>query len=91
MPLQRRVPKRGFKNAFRTSYEVVNVRDLEKLEETAITPEVLRTHRLCRRGPVKVLAEGTLTRKLELRVHAISDSARAKIEGAGGSVELLER
>jgi large subunit ribosomal protein L15 len=92
MPLQRRVPKRGFKNAFRLTYDIVNVRDLEALEESSITPEVLCAHRLCSAGrPVKVLAQGTLTRKVELRVHAISESARTKVEGAGGSVELLER
>jgi large subunit ribosomal protein L15 len=91
MPLQRRVPKRGFKNPFKKIFEVVNVGSLEKLEETTITPEVLHAHRLADLGsPVKVLADGNLTRKIELRVHAISQAARAKVEGAGGSVELLE-
>jgi large subunit ribosomal protein L15 len=93
MPLQRRVPKRGFKNAFRETYDIVNLRDLEPLEESTITPDVLREHRLCGGSgrPVKVLAQGSLTRKLDLRVHAISQSARTKVEEAGGSVELLER
>jgi large subunit ribosomal protein L15 len=91
MPLQRRVPKRGFKNHFRVTYEVVNVRDLEGIEETTITPEVLHAHRLADLGKrVKVLGDGNLKRKIELRVHAISEAARSKVEAAGGSIELLE-
>ena len=91
MPLQRRVPKRGFTNTFRTVYSVVNVSALEKLEDTTITPEVLHGHRLAKVSqPVKVLGDGSLTRKITLRVHAISAAARSKVEGAGGSVELLE-
>jgi large subunit ribosomal protein L15 len=91
MPLQRRVPKRGFTSPNKVIFEVVNVGQLEKLEETEVTPEVLAQHRLADSGkPVKVLADGDLTRKIALRVHAISASARAKVEGAGGSVELLE-
>ena len=91
MPLQRRVPKRGFKNPGHVTYQVVNLNALEKLKESSITPEVLHTHRLAdQNGLIKVLGDGNLTRKIELRVHAISESARAKVEGAGGSVELLE-
>jgi large subunit ribosomal protein L15 len=91
MPLQRRVPKRGFKNPFKVIYDVVNVGDLESLEETSITPEVLNDRRLATRNrPVKVLADGKITRKIQLSVHAISAAARGKIEAAGGTVELLE-
>ncbi|MGH7466922.1 MAG: 50S ribosomal protein L15 [Longimicrobiales bacterium] len=91
MPLQRRVPKRGFKNPFRTTYDVVNVGALQRLEESVVTPEVLHRHRLADMGrPIKVLADGALSRKIELKVHAISQAARAKIEAAGGSVELVE-
>jgi large subunit ribosomal protein L15 len=91
MPLQRRVPKRGFTSPNKVIFEVVNVGQLEKLEETEVTPEVLAQHRLADAGkPVKILADGDLTKKIALRVHAISASARAKVEGAGGSVELLE-
>src|SRR5687768_13502077 len=72
MPLQRRVPKRGFTNIFKVTYDVVNVGQLEKLEETEVTPEVLDAHRLAGlKRPVKVLADGNITRKIELRVHAI--------------------
>ena len=93
MPLQRRVPKRGFKNPFRTEYEIVNLDDIAALEETEITPEVLHQHRLIDLGkgrPVKILAEGDLGRKVTISAHRVSAAARTKIEAAGGSVELLE-
>ena len=93
MPLQRRVPKRGFKNPFRTVYEIVNVGQLNKLSETEITPEVLHANRLVDIGkgqPVKILGDGEITRKVMVRAHAITEGARAKIEAAGGSVEILE-
>lgn len=93
MPLQRRVPKRGFKNPFRTVYEIVNVGQLNKLSEDEITPEVLHSNRLVDIGkgqPVKILGDGEITRKVTVRAHAVSDGARAKIEAAGGSVEILE-
>ncbi len=93
MPLQRRIPKRGFKNPFREVFEVVNLRDLARVEEPEITPEVLAAHRLVDLGAgrrVKVLGTGEVARKLTVRAHAVSAGARAKIEAAGGSVELLE-
>jgi large subunit ribosomal protein L15 len=93
MPLQRRVPKRGFTNPFRTVYEIVNLTQLNQLTEDTITPEILHSNRLVDIGkgnPVKILGDGEIKRKINVRVHAISDSARAKIEAAGGTVELLE-
>jgi len=93
MPLQRRVPKRGFKHPFRTEYEIVNLGQLNKLSEDEITPEVLHSNRLIDIGkgrPVKVLGDGEITRKVTVRAHKVSESARAKIEAAGGSVEILE-
>jgi large subunit ribosomal protein L15 len=93
MPLQRRVPKRGFTNPFRTEYEIVNVGQLNKMSEDEITPEVLHANGMIDGGngnPVKVLADGEITRKITVRVHKVSDSARAKIEAAGGTIELLE-
>jgi large subunit ribosomal protein L15 len=91
MPIQRRVPKRGFKNPDRVVFEIVNIGDLDALEETEISPEVLADHRLADLGkPVKLLADGAISRKVTVRVHAASASAKAKIEAAGGSVELLE-
>jgi large subunit ribosomal protein L15 len=94
MPLQRRLPKTGFNNIFATIYAPVNVGDLEIFEAGSVVDEAaLRQARLVRghADGVKVLAEGELDRKLTLRVHAISASAREKIEKAGGTVELLPR
>lgn len=93
MPLQRRLPKRGFKNPFRTEYEIVNLRDLGRIAEDEITLEVLHANRLIDLGkgrPVKVLGTGEIGRKITIQAHAVSASARSKIEAAGGSVELLE-
>ena len=92
MPLQRRLPKRGFHNPFRTAYEVVNVGQLEVFEAGAeVAPETLRARRLLRRGVglLKVLGEGALTRGLTVRAHAVSAAARQKIEAAGGRVEII--
>jgi large subunit ribosomal protein L15 len=92
-PAAARLPKRGFKNPFRTEYEIVNLRDFERVEGDEVTPEVLHAQRLVDLGKgrqVKVLGQGDVQRKLTVRAHAVSASARAKIEAAGGSVELLE-
>jgi large subunit ribosomal protein L15 len=92
MPLQRRLPKRGFHNPFRTEYEVVNVGQLEAFAAGAeVTAEALRERRLLRRGsaPLKILGEGTLTRALTVRAQAVSGPARQKIEAAGGRVEIV--
>jgi large subunit ribosomal protein L15 len=93
MPLQRRVPKRGFKNPFRVEHQIVNVVALEALEEVELTLEVLASYRLVDPGdrrPVKLLGSGELTRKVTVQAHAASASARSKVEAAGGTVELIE-
>ena len=93
MPLQRRVPKRGFRNPRRKEYEIVNLRDLARIEEDTITPELLHERRLVDLGkglPVKILGDGEIGRRITVRAHAVSAGARAKIEAAGGTVELLE-
>ena len=93
MPLQRRMPKRGFRNWNRVEYSVVNLKSLERVEGDEITPEVLHESGLIDLGkgrPVKLLGDGEVSRKLTVRVHALSAGARVKIEKAGGSVELLE-
>ena len=93
MPLQRRMPKRGFKNWNRVEFEVVNLKALERIEGDEITPDVLHEHGLVDLGrgrPIKLLGDGEVTRKLTVQTHAISAGAREKIEKAGGSVELLE-
>ncbi len=93
MPLQRRLPKRGFKNRNRLEFEVVNLKELARVEGDEITPELLHESGLVDLGsgrPIKVLGDGELDRKLTVRAHAVRASAREKIEMAGGSVELLE-
>ena len=94
MPLQRRMPKRGFNNKdFAQQWEIVNIRDLARVAEDEITPEVLHGYRLIDLGtgnPVKILGEGSIERKVTIRAHRVSAGARAKIEAAGGTVELLE-
>ena len=93
MPLQRRVPKRGFNNIFRTEYAVVNVGALEeKFEANAVVDvESLKACGLVRKelDGVKVLANGEITKALTVKVNAVSESAKAKIEAAGGTVEVL--
>jgi len=91
MPLVRRVPKRGFTNIFRTEYTVVNLSRLEGFEGD-VTPETLAAKGLARTGrPVKILGDGEFSAKLKVSAHKFSKSARAKIEAAGGSCEVLER
>jgi large subunit ribosomal protein L15 len=93
MPLQRRVPKlKGFTNPTRVEYQVINVQRLSQAFEagTEVTPQALVERRLARASvPVKVLGQGDLDRALTVRVHAVSQTARQKIEGAGGTVEIL--
>ena len=92
MPLQRRLPKRGFTNIFRQEYQVVNVGQLEKFDSGAeVDAQSLAESRLVRRRgmPVKLLGTGTLSRPLTVRVHAASAAARQKVESAGGTVEIV--
>lgn len=93
MPLQRRIPKlKGFSNPNRVEYAVVNVDKLGQTFDagTEVTPDLLRDRGMVRRSlPVKVLGQGDLDRALTVRAHAVSASARAKIEQAGGTVEIL--
>lgn len=91
MPLQRRVPKRGFTPLERTVYQVVNLRDLDGLDETEITPDVLKAHGLIghRRRQVKILGLGKIGRGATVSAHAFSRAAREKIRAAGGTVVEL--
>jgi large subunit ribosomal protein L15 len=91
MPLQRRVPKRGFTNPFRVEFKAVNLRDLERFEAGAsIGPEELVKAGLAGKDDrIKLLAMGDITRALTVRVHRVSGSARTKVEAAGGAVELI--
>ena len=93
MPLQRRTPKlKGFTNPNRIEYAVVNVDKLGQAFEAGaeVTPETLRERRMVRKDqPVKILGQGDLGKAFTVRVHAASASARAKIEQAGGTVEII--
>jgi large subunit ribosomal protein L15 len=93
MPLQRRIPKRGFTPLNRVEYQVVNLDRLDRVDGKAVTVESLRACGLVRslKKPVKILANGDVERAFAVTVHAISDAAKAKIEGAGGSVTLITR
>ena len=91
MPLQRRLPKRGFTNIFRTEYTIVNLRDLNRVEDVdVIDPDLMVKLRLARKGmPVKVLAVGELERSVTVKAHKFSAAAAAKIEKAGGQAETV--
>ena len=91
MPLQRRIPKRGFTPRSRTEYQVVNVGDLAFVSGD-VTPESLKAAGLVRsaKKPVKILGSGEAPDGLTCSVHAISGAARSKIIDAGGSVTLLD-
>ena len=92
MPLQRRLPKYGFTNINKIYFQVVNIADLQELAtDKEITPEVLFELNIIRkkRGPVKLLGNGELDKKVDIKVNAVSKSAREKVEKAGGTVTLL--
>jgi len=93
MPIHMRLPKlRGFKNRFRTEYQVVNVAQLEKLFPQGGTigvDELVQAGAVRKGEPVKVLGNGDLSVKLEVTANAFSTSARDKITAAGGSVTQL--
>jgi len=92
MPLKRRVPKRGFKNIFRTEYRTVNVDRLNELPAgSEVTPESLQSLGLLRKGtsPVKVLGNGELKVALTVQAHKYTGSAAEKIKAAGGSAEVI--
>lgn len=93
MPLIRRVPKRGFHNKFAVRVVAVNLSDLERAFESGaeVNPETLRTKNLARArwDQLKILGNGELTKKLKVCAHRFSQTAKAKIEQAGGEVVIL--
>ncbi len=93
MPLVRRLPKRGFFNRDRVTYQIVNVAALSVFKAgSTVDAEGLLAHGLIRRngGGIKILAQGEVPKKLALKVQRVSKSALKKIEEAGGSVELIK-
>lgn len=95
MPIQRRIPKRGFKNPHRVEYKVLNLGQIEHLIQkygfTEITPENLYINGLISQTDViKILGNGEIKSGVTFRVNAISEKAKAAIEAAGGSVEIVK-
>jgi len=95
MPLQRRTPKFGFKNPFRIEYEQLNLGRIQELAEkfnlTDITVENLRENKQIGKSDlVKVLGNGELKTKVNVSVHAISETAKQKIESLGGTVTIVK-
>ncbi len=93
IPLYRRIPKlKGLKNTPKMSYVVVNVSDLQdKNFKGDIDPEILQKNGLTRKkGFVKILGNGEITNSVNVKAHAVSESAKKKIEDAGGTVEVIE-
>jgi large subunit ribosomal protein L15 len=91
-PLQRRLPKRGFKNPFRKEYAEVNVQDLNRFPaKTVVTPELLVESGLVKnmKDGIKILGMGELDRDLTVQAHKFTGGARDKIEAAGGKVEVI--
>ncbi|MDH3624278.1 MAG: 50S ribosomal protein L15 [Myxococcales bacterium] len=94
IPLYRRIPKRGFTNPFTKKVGTINVKDLARFDSGATVDEAaLRKAGLIKRKvyAIKVLGDGELDKALTVKVHAASASAAAKIEKAGGSVELVQK
>ena len=91
MPLQRRIPKRGFTNIFKKRFQVVNLDDLNSLKGDQVSVDDLAKARLIRKKhvPVKVLGDGKIERKVEVHAHAFSKSAVKKLEAAGGKAVLI--
>ena len=93
IPLYRRITKlKGLKNTPKMSYVVVNVSDLhDKNLKGDIDPEILQKNGLTRKkGFVKILGNGEITNSVNVKAHAVSESAKKKIEDAGGTVEVIE-
>lgn len=94
MPLARRLPKRGFTNIFRVEYAVINLKDLVSQEKTMnFNPTVFNEIGLTKgRNPqVKILGDGEIDRAIVVEAHKFSDTARQKIESAGGQVKVIGR
>lgn len=98
MPLQRRIPKRGFHSPFKTEYQLVNLDKLQKfIDDKKITGSEINASVLLEAGliskvnvPVKILGEGELKTKLNVTADAFSKSAKEKIESKGGSTKLIK-
>ncbi|HOB12274.1 MAG TPA: 50S ribosomal protein L15 [Syntrophomonadaceae bacterium] len=92
MPLQRRIPKRGFTNIFKKEYAIVNVQDLNRFEDgTEVTIELLQDAGIVKgiKDGVKILGNGELEKKLTVKAHRFSKQAEEKIAARGGKAEVI--
>jgi len=91
MPLQRRLPKRGFRSPFKKHFTVIHVGDLNRFpKDTVVEPELLIQSGLLRKEePVKLLSDGELQHPLTVRVHRVSKAALKKVESVSGRVEVI--
>lgn len=92
MPLFQRLPKRGFTNIYRKEYAIVNLEKLNRFEDgTEVTPELLIETGVVskEKAGIKILAKGTLDKKLNVKAHKFSTAAKEAIEAAGGSAEVI--
>jgi large subunit ribosomal protein L15 len=92
MPLYRRLPKRGFRNIFAKKFVILNVRDLNRYRSgSTVSPESLAKDGVVKklRDGLRILGHGDLKKKLKVKAHYFTESARKKIEEAGGSCEVI--
>lgn len=92
MPLQRRIPKRGFTNIFKKEFALVNVKDLNIFADgTEVTPELLQANGLINKvkDGVKILGDGDLDKKLIIKAHKVTKQAQEKVVAKGGKVEVI--
>jgi large subunit ribosomal protein L15 len=91
MPLQRRLPKRGFRSPFRKHFAIIHLRDLNRFpKDTVVEPVLLiQSGLLKKEEPVKLLSDGELEHPLTIRVHQVSKAALKKVESASGRVEVI--
>ena len=93
MPLQRRIPKRGFTNIFKKQYNIINIKDLRHFKSGEIIDRdaLLKAGLLKKSKAIKLLGKGDISYPLNIKVDKVSQSAREKIESAGGKVEVVLR
>jgi large subunit ribosomal protein L15 len=92
MPIHRRLPKRGFTNIFKKHVAIINIRDLERFESGSVVDEALLIQKGLikgKRDAVKLLGKGEIAHPLMVKLNSVSNSAREKIEAAGGTVEVV--
>jgi large subunit ribosomal protein L15 len=92
MPLQRRLPKRGFRSPFREEFSIIHVRDLNQFpKDSVVEPGLLFQSGLVKKNKsVKLLSDGELQHSLTIRVHRTSKAAMKKVEAASGKVEVID-